>query len=81
MHLGDGKDGGLTREEMDASVATLDCLSQSLGADIVLLRERQLETGFVADFLVRKRADERDFVEVRWVGSFSVIILLQPQWP
>ncbi|XP_033631063.1 GTP-binding protein 1-like [Asterias rubens] len=62
---GDGKDGGLTREEMDASVATLDCLSQSLGADIVLLRERQLETGFVADFLVRKRADERDFVEVR----------------
>ena len=62
---GDGGEGGLSREDMDASIATLDCLAKALEADAVLLRERQLETGLVADFLVRKLAEERDFVEVR----------------
>ncbi|XP_022089403.1 GTP-binding protein 1-like [Acanthaster planci] len=62
---GDGNEGGLSREDLDASIATLDCLARSLEADTVLLRERQVETGLLADFLVRKMADERDFVEVR----------------
>ena len=50
---------------MDASIATLECMCKSIDADVVLLRERSEEDGFVCEFLVRRRADEKDFVEVR----------------
>ena len=64
---GESSENGLTRDEMDASIATLDCMCKSLDADVVLLRERSVENLFVSEFLVRKRADLKDFVEVRWV--------------
>ncbi|XP_072022413.1 GTP-binding protein 1-like [Amphiura filiformis] len=62
---GESSENGLTREEMDASIATLQCMCKSVDTDCVLLRERSLETGFVCEFLIRRRADEKDFVEVR----------------
>ncbi|XP_782266.4 GTP-binding protein 1 [Strongylocentrotus purpuratus] len=62
---GDGKKSGLSPDEVAASAATLERMAQSIEADVVLLRERDLENGTVADYLVRRRADEEDFYEVR----------------
>lgn len=72
---------GLKPDEFDASVASLQSAAASLNADCVLLRERQVtgdeanapgsmesddksvkKTG---QFLVRERADEKDFMEIR----------------
>eukprot|EP00057_Strongylocentrotus_purpuratus_P008976 XP_011663450.1 PREDICTED: gamma-butyrobetaine dioxygenase [Strongylocentrotus purpuratus] len=63
--VGDGKKSGLSPDEVAASAATLERMAQSIEADVVLLRERDLENGTVADYLVRRRADEEDFYEVR----------------
>jgi len=51
--------------EMDASVVTLQRLAEKLNAECVELRRRQEHHGYIADMLIRERADERDFTEVR----------------
>ena len=56
---------GLSVSEMDVSIETLRCLSEKLNADCVELRRRQEHHGCIADLLIRQRADERDFIEVR----------------
>jgi len=56
---------GLSVEEMDASIATLQRLAEKLNAECVELRRRQEHHGCIADLLIRERADERDFTEVR----------------
>ncbi len=63
---------GLTSEEMDASVATLRAVAGTLGAEAVLLRERAApedEGGGrgrnTAQYLVRRRYEEKDFMEIR----------------
>lgn len=58
---------GLPEEEYEASVATLKSLADTLEADCVLLRERKSKTGTQGQFLVRRKADSQDFMEVRWV--------------
>ncbi len=50
---------------MQASVATLQSMAETLDAECVLLREKMVSDGSVQEFLVRKRADEKDFMEVR----------------
>lgn len=60
----DGEDG-LTEEEYDASVATLTSLATSLDADCVLLRRKTCIKGAAAQYLVRKKVDEHDFLEIR----------------
>lgn len=50
---------------MDASVATLESMASTLEADCVLLRKHKVEQGDVSEYLVRKRAKDNDFVEVR----------------
>ncbi|XP_041474619.1 GTP-binding protein 1-like [Lytechinus variegatus] len=62
---GDGTKSGLSPDEVAASAATLERMAQSIEADVVLLRERDVENGTVADYLVRRRADDEDFYEVR----------------
>lgn len=52
---------------MAASVATLESMASTLVADCVLLRKHKVELGFVSEYLVRKRAKDNDFVEVRYV--------------
>lgn len=52
---------------MEASVATLKSMAASLNAECVLLRQRQEKEGSVSEFLVRVRADEKDFMEVRYI--------------
>ncbi|GFR11855.1 GTP-binding protein 1 [Trichonephila clavata] len=66
-NVGTGDDGssGLSDEEMEASVATLESMATTLEADCVLLRKHKVEQGQVSEYLVRKRAKDNDFVEVR----------------
>lgn len=51
---------------MAASVATLESMASTLEADCVLLRKHKVEQGDVSEYLVRKRAKDNDFVEVRY---------------
>lgn len=61
----DGSDNGLTPEEYAAAVATLQSLAATLDADCVELRQRKGEKGLMAQFLVRRRVDSKDFMEIR----------------
>ncbi|XP_048473352.1 GTP-binding protein 1 isoform X1 [Rhincodon typus] len=61
----DGKKYGLNDEDIEASVATVKSLAEQIYSDLILLRERQEAGGKVADYLVRKRVGENDFLEVR----------------
>jgi len=68
---------GLNQSDYEASVATLKSVSDSLDADCVLLRERVLSGGSNNDteispdarrtgqYLIRRRADCKDFNEIR----------------
>ncbi|KAK3859724.1 hypothetical protein Pcinc_018177 [Petrolisthes cinctipes] len=56
---------GLGNEEYEASVATLQSLADTLESDCVLLREKKSKTGTQGQFLVRRKADSQDFMEVR----------------
>lgn len=61
----DGMDNGLTPEEYAAAVATLQSLATTLDADCVELRQRKAEKGQTAQFLIRRRVDSKDFMEIR----------------
>uniref|UniRef100_A0A671TBL3 GTP-binding protein 2-like n=1 Tax=Sinocyclocheilus anshuiensis TaxID=1608454 RepID=A0A671TBL3_9TELE len=50
---------GLTEEDMKASLKTLRRMAEKVGADITLLREREV------DFLVRKVPDDQQFLDLR----------------
>ena len=50
---------------MEASAATLQSMAETLDAECVLLRQRTVEDGQIREFLVRKRTDPQDFMEVR----------------
>ena len=52
---------------------SLKLLCEACDADIVLLREKPAEEGNIAEYLVRNRADENDFMEVRSDTKISVI--------
>ncbi|KAM7297004.1 hypothetical protein ISCGN_022158 [Ixodes scapularis] len=72
--IGGQGDPGLSSEEMAASVATLQSMASTLECDCVLLRERKSGDGLAAEYLVRRRAKENDFVEVRpssWRATHS----------
>lgn len=61
----DGSESGLDDEEYSASVATLQSLATTINADLVLLRKRKVEKGNIAQYLIRKRVDTSDFMEIR----------------
>uniref|UniRef100_A0A3B4B4F0 GTP-binding protein 1 n=1 Tax=Periophthalmus magnuspinnatus TaxID=409849 RepID=A0A3B4B4F0_9GOBI len=61
----DGGDYGLNALDMEASVATVHSLCETIDADLVLLRERPESGGQVRDYLIRRRVGEQDFLEVR----------------
>lgn len=60
-----GEESGLVEEDYRASVATLESIATTLEADCVLLRERTSECGIVGQYLIRHRAEQEDFVEIR----------------
>ncbi|PSN44488.1 GTP-binding protein 1 [Blattella germanica] len=61
----DGSESGLKQDEYDASVATLQSLAATLDADCVLLRQRNVDEGVTGQYLVRRRVDQQDFLEIR----------------
>lgn len=61
----DGSESGLKQDEYDASVATLQSLAATLDADCVLLRQRKVAEGVTGQYLVRRRVDQQDFLEIR----------------
>lgn len=63
----DGTEGGLKEDEYEASVATLQSLAATLEADCVLLRQIKADHGLTGQYLVRRRLDRQDFLEIRFV--------------
>ncbi|XP_041363062.1 GTP-binding protein 1-like [Gigantopelta aegis] len=61
----DGETPGLKEEDYQASVATLRSITETLQMECVVLRERILEEGKVGEFLLRKRLEPQDFMEIR----------------
>ncbi|PNF25911.1 GTP-binding protein 1 [Cryptotermes secundus] len=61
----DGSESGLKQDEYDASVATLQSLAATLDADCVPLRHRKVDEGVTGQYLVRRRIDQQDFLEIR----------------
>ena len=43
----------------------MQSLAVVCGADMMVLREKPVEVGYMAECLVRKRVEEDDFLEVR----------------
>ncbi|XP_076810177.1 GTP-binding protein 1-like isoform X2 [Clavelina lepadiformis] len=58
-------ESGLCDEELAASKATLLSLAESLDCHCTLLRERPADKGKIAEFLIRRRYEENDFLEVK----------------
>lgn len=50
---------------MQASIATLKSIADSLGLEMVQLRERKEGEGLVTEFLLRRSLEFDDFMEVR----------------
>ena len=71
MLLIEGDTPGLTEDDMAASIATLQSMADTLDAECVQLRQRQVDSGLVGEFLIRKHADEKDFMEVRLVMAYG----------
>ncbi|XP_064623474.1 GTP-binding protein 2-like [Lineus longissimus] len=62
---------GLTDQELDASLNTLDRMAKNLGASITILRQRQIESDEAeerrraAEVLVRRVPDDQHFIDLR----------------
>ena len=57
---------GLNEDDLEASAATLKSMAETLNAECTSLRKRQEKAGWIEEFLMRKRAEETDFMEVRY---------------
>jgi len=67
MYSLDGDTPGLKEEDMHASIATLKSIAETLDYEIAQLRERHEKDGLVTEFLLRKKLDLQDFMEIRFV--------------
>ncbi|XP_061889067.1 GTP-binding protein 2b isoform X1 [Entelurus aequoreus] len=62
---------GLSQADMEASIATLKKMADKVGADITVLREREVDyepdasTRRIAEVLVRKVPDDQQFLDLR----------------
>merc|ERR1719495_677595 len=55
---------GLSEEDMDSSLDTLQEMARRLGATVQVLRQRQIETRTVAEILVRKVPDDQQAIDL-----------------
>ncbi|KAK6170850.1 hypothetical protein SNE40_019146 [Patella caerulea] len=62
---GEGDKPGLKDEDMKASIATLTSICESLDLQCVQLRERMAEEGKVCEYLLRRKLESQDFMEIR----------------
>lgn len=67
MYVGGCSSNGLSADELSASLATVQSLALACAADVKVLRKRQAELGDILECLIRRRVDENDFLEVRYV--------------
>ncbi|KAL4240524.1 GTP-binding protein 1 [Mactra antiquata] len=65
LGTGEGDPPGLKDEDMQASVATLTSIAETLDYEMVKLRERHEKEGAVCEYLLRKKLDSQDFMEIR----------------
>ncbi|KAJ8913859.1 hypothetical protein NQ315_003768 [Exocentrus adspersus] len=61
----DGSENGLLEDEVEAAVATLQSLANTLECSCVKLRERKEMRGVVLQYLIRRVLDNTDFLEIR----------------
>lgn len=61
----DGSENGLLEDELEAAVATLQSLADTLECSCVRLRERKEVRGVIVQFLIRRVLDQSDFLEIR----------------
>ncbi|XP_060527779.1 GTP-binding protein 1 [Cylas formicarius] len=61
----DGSENGLLQDEVEAAVATLQSLANTLECSCVKLRERKETRGVVVQYLIRRVLDQSDFLEIR----------------
>ena len=55
---------GLSEEDMDSSLDTLQEMARRLGATVQVLRQRRIETRTVAEILVRKVPDDQQAIDL-----------------
>lgn len=63
--LGGCSSNGLSPDQLEASLATIQSLAVACQADMRILRQKPAEEGVTAECLVRRKVDEDDFLEVR----------------
>lgn len=63
--LAESVNPGISAAEMEASCTTLEKIASSMNADCVPLRKRKLGDGLVAEYLLRFKPDDTDFMEIR----------------
>ncbi len=63
--MSDGDSSGLNEEDLAASIATLESLTQTCGAEMLLLREKTTTGGKIVEYLLRRKVEDEDFIEVR----------------
>ncbi|KAN0050316.1 hypothetical protein ACTA71_003433 [Dictyostelium dimigraforme] len=69
----DGTAVGLSNEDMESSLETLNKMAKKLNADLTIIRERPgLSGGKVVEALIRKYASTEDFSEIRVVCCGNV---------
>ena len=56
---------GLSEEDMDSSLDTLQEMARRLGATVQVLRQRNIENRTVAEILVRKVPDDQEVIDLR----------------
>jgi len=56
---------GLSEEDMDSSLDTLQEMARRLGATVQVLRQRNIENRTVAEILVRKVPDDQQVIDLR----------------
>jgi GTPase len=65
LFLLDGDASGLNEEDLAASIATLESLTQTCGAEMLPLREKMTTNGKIVEYLLRRKVEDEDFIEVR----------------
>lgn len=65
----------MDEDEYQAAVATLQSLATTIDADMVLLRQRKVEKGLTGQYLIRKRVDTSDFMEIRYFFPFFFYLI------
>ena len=61
----EGDTPGLKEDDLKASIATLQSIADTLDYEMSELRQREVQDGFIVEYLLRKRVDHTDFMEVR----------------